>query len=395
MQWASTLEQHPDLEIAIARAIPSIREQLDGATADLLLVFASDHYRERFKHLPALIKQQLANAVVIGSSAGGVIGAGYEVEQGPALSITAAHLPDVRLIPFQLETDRLPPTGAEAKDWQERLDITASSAQPQFLLLSDPYTFDPQPLLHGLDQAFPDTTKIGGLASGASGQHPHALFLDNAVFRSGVVGVALSGNIGLDAIVAQGCRPIGEPLFVTAAEGNRILSLDGQAAVTVLQTLYNTLSEHDQKLLQRSLFIGIAMQPDRQRYQQGDFLIRNILGLDPAQESLSVGATLRPHTIVQFHLRDAKTSAADLNALLQRYTATLAKPAPQGALMFSCLGRGEQLYGVPNHDSQSFAQHLGALPLGGLFCNGEIGPVQNNTFLHGYTSAFGLFRPLS
>jgi small ligand-binding sensory domain FIST len=92
--------------------------------------------------------------------------------------------------------------------------------------------------------------------------------------------------------------------------------------------------------------------------------------------------------VVQFHLRDARTSADDLDQLLARHRGT-----PAGSLLFSCLGRGTHLYGRADHDTDLVRRHFGDVPLGGFFCNGEIGPVQGTTFLHGYTSAFGLFRP--
>jgi small ligand-binding sensory domain FIST len=97
---------------------------------------------------------------------------------------------------------------------------------------------------------------------------------------------------------------------------------------------------------------------------------------------------------VRFHLRDAETSAEDLHAVLTSYESTLPKTdAVSGALLFSCLGRGEHLYKQPNFDTGVFKEHLGEVPVGGFFCNGEIGPVGGSTFLHGYTSSFGLFRP--
>jgi small ligand-binding sensory domain FIST len=95
--------------------------------------------------------------------------------------------------------------------------------------------------------------------------------------------------------------------------------------------------------------------------------------------------------VVQFHLRDAATSAHDLEAVLARYQEGPPR-RPAGSLLFSCLGRGEHLYGRPDHDTAAFQRRLGPVPLGGFFCNGEIGPVHGSTFLHGYTSAFGLFR---
>jgi len=129
---------------------------------------------------------------------------------------------------------------------------------------------------------------------------------------------------------------------------------------------------------------------EQQSYSQGDFLIRNVLGLDGKTGAVAVGALLRTGMVVQFHLRDARTSADDLDTMLARYG-----EKPAGSLLFSCLGRGQHLYGRADHDTDLARRHLGDVPLGGFFCNGEIGPVQGTTFLHGYTSAFGLFRPRS
>jgi small ligand-binding sensory domain FIST len=231
------------------------------------------------------------------------------------------------------------------------------------------------------------------LASGGQQPGANVLFIDATPHRAGLVGVALSGRIEIDTIVAQGCRPIGQPMFVTKCQGNILWELDGQPAVHVLHGLYQTLPAADQELARHSLFLGMVMNEHQHEYRQGDFLIRNIIGMDTERGVLAVAATPRENAVVQFHLRDAHTSAQDLDHLLSGYrTATEGSP-PQGALLFSCLGRGLQLYGKPDHDTGAFRAALGDVPLGGFFCNGEIGPVQGTTFLHGYTSAFGLFRP--
>ncbi|PIS38502.1 MAG: hypothetical protein COT35_00495 [Nitrospirae bacterium CG08_land_8_20_14_0_20_52_24] len=91
-------------------------------------------------------------------------------------------------------------------------------------------------------------------------------------------------------------------------------------------------------------------------------------------------------------MRDAKASASDLNAVLSSFIERRQGSGYAGALLFSCLGRGQDLYGHPNHDSDCFQQYLGRIPLAGFFCNGEIGPVSGMTHLHGYTSCFGIFR---
>jgi small ligand-binding sensory domain FIST len=259
------------------------------------------------------------------------------------------------------------------------------------LLLPEPFSFEPEQFLRELDRTYPRSRKVGGLSSGGRQSGANALFLGSDVYRSGLVGVALSGNIEVETIVAQGCRPIGQPMFVTKCHGNIIWELDGRQAVEVLQELFEGLSSADQELARQSLFLGIAMTEDHQEYRQGDFLIRNLIGMDATRGVIAVAAAVRENAIVQFHLRDARTSAHDLEQLLTHYAAD-GHAAPAGGLLFSCLGRGMYLYGRPDHDTEAARRHLGEMPLGGFFCNGEIGPVHGTTFLHGYTSAFGLFR---
>ena len=149
----------------------------------------------------------------------------------------------------------------------------------------------------------------------------------------------------------------------------------------------------DRELMQHSLFLGLAMRPGEQAYAQGDFLVRNVMGGDADSGALWVGARVHPNQVVQFHLRDAATSAADLEQTLARLDTAIGTARPAGGLLFSCMGRGAGLYGVAGHDSSLVHAALGAVPLGGFFCNGEIGEVAGVPFVHGYTSAIALFRP--
>jgi small ligand-binding sensory domain FIST len=197
--------------------------------------------------------------------------------------------------------------------------------------------------------------------------------------------------VTIDSVVAQGCRPIGTPYVITRCRQNIIEELSGKQPLLLLRELYATLDARDQQLFQRSLFLGIEMKDDQIEFHQGDFLIRNLGGFERETGALAVGGLVERYQAVQFHLRDADTATADLNERLARYKSGGAQP--RGALLFSCLGRGEHLFGRPDHDTDLFRQHLGPVPLGGFFCNGEIGPVAGTTFLHGYTSSFGLFRP--
>ena len=338
-----------------------------------------------------MLSDALGTGHTFGCSGGGIIGAGLEVEQRPALSVTAATLPGVNIEAFHLEGDGLPDLDAGPDKWRELVGVPEGE-EPQFVLLADPFSFPVQNLIMGLDFAFPQAAKIGGLASGAQRPGDNALFLDGEVHGSGAIGLALHGNIMVDTVVAQGCRPIGQPMRITSSHRNVLAELDGQPPMAVLQDLFRSLSERDRQLMGHSLFLGVVMDELLDSPVQGDFLIRNVVGMDQRTGSLAIGEMLKEGQLVQFHLRDAETSAQDLTFVLERYAADNRENEVPGALLFSCLGRGEYLYGRPNHDTDIFREKLGQVPLGGFFCNGEIGPVGGTTFLHGYTSSFGLFR---
>ena len=396
MKWASALSENTSLEPAIAECVAALQEQLDDVTPDLAVVFASHHYREAYDAIPGLVQNRLGSLskspLVLGCSGGGIIGNGLEVEQRAALSITAASLPEVTLDAFHLEGDQLPDLDAGPQAWESLLQVNAADA-PQFVVLADPFSFPVQNLLLGLDFAYAPAAKIGGLASGGQQQEGNALFLGDRVHHSGAVGVALHGNIAVDTVVAQGCRPIGKPMRITQSRRNLLEGLDSETPLNVLRELFPTLSQRDQGLMRNSLFLGVVMDEFIDAPQQGDFLIRNVMGMDERSGALAIGEMLKEGQLVQFHLRDAETSAQDLTAVLERYAGDNRENRIHGALLFSCLGRGQYLYGRPNHDTDIFRDKLGAVPLGGFFCNGEIGPVSGVTFLHGYTSSFGIFRP--
>jgi small ligand-binding sensory domain FIST len=388
MRWASALSLEKELAVAARETRADVATQLGGALPDLLIAFVSAQHEAEYDRLPAYLGVT-GTTVLIGCSAGGVIGGRHEIEGQASLAVVGAVLPDVRVTPFHIESD--PPPDTEAWNGLVRTSADETSA---ILLLPDSFTFDAEAVLADADRRFPNVHKVGGLASG--GRHPgvHVLYEGSSVHRSGAVGLTLTGDVIVDTVVAQGCRPIGEPMFVTGCHEHVLRTLDGKPAMRVLRDLHERLTPRDQELMRHSLFLGVVMKESRESYGQGDFLVRNILGLDTVGGGVAVGARLREGSVVQFHLRDATTSAEDLETLLSRH-AGRSGGVPQGALLFSCLGRGVHLYGRADHDSGIFRRHFGDVPLGGFFCNGEIGPVHGTTFVHGYTSSFALFRPRS
>jgi small ligand-binding sensory domain FIST len=391
MRWASAVDTDSSLDSAVERAAEKIFNDLGKQDPDLLFVFVSSEHAARFEAVAELLRREFDGTFLFGCCASAVIGGGKEIEDRSAISLTGALLPGVRLRGTHLDAAQVPPIYAEPHVWEDVLHMTANQ-QPSFLILADPFSFETEALVKGLDRVFPASTKIGGLASGARQVGTTALYLGDRVYHSGAVTLALTGDIQVDAIVAQGCRPVGEPMFITASHENLIREIDGSAARDVMSDLFEKLSPADRDLFSQSLFLGLAMRPDASEYAPGDFLIRNILGMDPQSGALWVNAQVPPRSVVQFHFRDAAASALDLERALLEYRKSPKYAPCSGALLFSCSGRGADLYGQPDHDSNAFRRLIADVPLGGFFGNGEIGPVQDNTFLHGHTSAFAVFR---
>jgi small ligand-binding sensory domain FIST len=390
MRWASAIGTDPLLSNAVTRTAAQIFKGLGNREPDLLTVFVSSHHAARFEELSRLLLREFESSFLFGCCADGVIGGGSEIEDRPGLALTGAVLPGVRMKGVHLDAAQVPPLYAEQRIWEDTMHLTASQ-QPAFLILGDPFSFETETFVKGLDRVYPNAPKIGGLASGARQVGGSALYLGNEVHHSGAVALALTGNIQVDTIVAQGCRAVGDPMFVTLAHENLIRELDGQAPRDVLAGLFERLSSADRDLFSQSLFLGLAMRTDTDRYVPGDFLIRNILGMDPQSGALWVNAHIPAKSVVQFHLRDASASAFDLERALTRYRNSTLSGPPAGTLLFSCAGRGYGLYGQDDHDSNAFRRLVADVPIGGFFGNGEIGPVQNSTYLHGYTSAFAVF----
>lgn len=397
MKWASVLEcmegKPNSPELNWGKAVESLAEELTsqlGGKPDLLFAFISPDYKKYFEGITAALKARLGPAALLGCSAGGIIGGGQEVEQQSAISLTGAILPGVSVKTFHITNDSLPDLDDAPDSWEKLMQVE-SSEQPAFVLLCDPFSFKIDSFVQGLDYAFPRLVKIGGLASGGHKAGENRLICDDKVYRSGLVGVALSGNIQVDSVVAQGCRAIGKPSRVTKCDRNLLYELDGKPAVNVLREAIERLSDGEQKLARDAIFLGVAMNEFQEKFVDGDFLVRNIFGIEPMSGALLVGEVLRSERTVQFHLRDAATSRDDLRAMLKRYIENSGSMA-SGALLFSCLGRGQHLYGRSCHDSDCFRDFFGDIAIGGFFCNGEIGPVGDSTFLHGYTSSFGIFK---
>ena len=204
------------------------------------------------------------------------------------------------------------------------------------------------------------------------------------------MGISLSGAIDVKTVVSQGCRPVGHPVVVTKAHENVIEQIGGKPALAALQAIVDSMPNEEQQLLRNGLFIGRAIDEYRESWSRGDFLVRNVLGMEQATGGIGITDMVRVGQTVQFHVRDAATAEEDLRLLLEEQKK---QDAPAGGLLFNCNGRGTRMFSQPCHDIAATRAIFPRTPIAGFFAAGELGPVGKQNFMHGHTASFALFRP--
>lgn len=392
MHFTSAISHETQTEVAVQEAVTILAREASPLQTHLGFVFASPHHLKALPELLPVMQERLATPTFIGCTGGGVIGAHREIENRPALALLTASLPGVTITPFHIEPTHLEASWSDTY-WQRHLSLSVAD-EPAFILLPDPFALDGAALyklLDSLNNTFPQRPVVGGLASGGQSRDSCALFFNGEVVH-GAVGLALTGNLTLRTVVSQGCKPIGQPQIITRCEGQIIYALGGRPALEVIQETLNDLSPDDQRLARVALLMGRVIDEYKESFERGDFLIRTLLGADPQSGAIAVGDACRSGQTVQLHVRDAATAREDLQALMQSLAPELATRPARGALLFSCNGRGAHLYGEPDHDSRVIAATTGLVPIAGFFCNGEIGPIGNTNFVHGFTASIGVFQ---
>jgi small ligand-binding sensory domain FIST len=195
----------------------------------------------------------------------------------------------------------------------------------------------------------------------------------------------------VQTIVSQGCRPIGRPMIITRGQRNVIEQLGGKPALAALKEMIETLTPAEKELLSNGLLIGRAISEYRESFGRGDFLVRNLVGVDQSSGAIAVTDLVRVGLTVQFHVRDAQTADEDLTLMLETQSYGSGAAA---ALLFSCNGRGTRMFSQTCHDAQAATRAMPATPVAGFFAAGELGPVGGKNFIHGHTASFALLRPV-
>jgi len=375
--FASALSVHPDPVEATGEVAGRLLEQI-GTGADLAVLFCSPHHLEAVGEIASAVRALLSPTVLVGATGVAVVGGAREIEDDPAVALWAGRLAAPPR-PVRVTAARTPSGVALG-------GLSADTCGPGevLVLLADPFSLPIDDVVAMLGQLDPPVLVVGGAASAAQGPGGNRLVLDGEVASDGAVGVVLPAAVATALVVSQGCRPIGDPMIVTAADRNRLLGLAGRPALDRIEALARAADPDERTRLAEGLHLGIAVDEHRATFGRGDFLVRNLIGVDRESGALVTTEQVPVGTTVQFQVRDA-----DLRALLAEASAG---GLADGALLFTCNGRGRRLFGEPDHDAEAVTEALRSDAVAGMFCAGEIGPVDDRSFVHGFTASIVLFH---
>ncbi|MFL5886112.1 MAG: FIST N-terminal domain-containing protein [Thermoleophilaceae bacterium] len=378
---ATGLATRDDGVDAFAEAAGRAALQLGGAPVDLAMVFAGAANLDHVEEGLSIVEQRLGAKALVGCGAQGVVGSGRELEDG-GVSVWAAALDEGHAETFHMQALR----AGEQLAVAGVPDLDAANA---VIMLVDPYTFPVEPLLAQISSEHPGLPIIGGFSSAGGGPGLAVLMHDGEVERQGAVGVALEG-VDVRPCVSQGARPIGPEMVITGADGNEVHELASKPALERIREAIESLSPYEKLLAAQGLLLGIVIDENQPDYERGDFLIRGLVGVDEEAGSITVGERVRIGQTVRLHVRDGDSADEDLREALERKRRELDAP-PAGALIFTCNGRGSHMFGRPDHDAVALDEAFGGAPAAGFFCAGEIGPVGDRNFLHGFTATVAVF----
>ena len=390
MNTTHSVAAHYDGEFdvdAIESWATELREQFPGEEISLGIVFTSPQFFDNADELLEILRVHARIPLLVGCSSGSLIANAQELEKDSGFVLSLHHLPGADLSGIHF-TQAQVEQGDREGFWREKTGVLESNG---WLVFADPFQINGEQWLDQWNATWPSAPILGGLASGDQEQQRIQVYLNGKVYEEGGVALNVSGYVALRSVISQGCTPIGETWTITRAEHNVVHEIGNRPAYEVLVETFEGLSESDKEKTRGNLFVGMVVNEYLDEFHRGDFLIRNLIGADPKDGAIAVGALPRAGQTLQFQRRDARAAGEDLDELLHRATESLEDVSVYGGCLCCCNGRGTNLFGASDHDAGLVQHHLGDIGLSGFFCNGEIGPVGQNNYLHGYTASLALF----
>jgi small ligand-binding sensory domain FIST len=382
--WSSPFD-----ESALQRWAEELRARLSVPQVSLGLVFITPRFFKQSRQILEILRVHARIPLLVGCSSQSLIFSSEEVEEDAGIVLGLYSLPGANL-KASIFTEQQVEEANGPGYWRMETGIGPEQTNG-WLVLIDPFHLDSEMWLKGWNEAYAPLPILGGLASGEYNEQTTQIYLNGEVYEEGGVALSVGGDVRLVGVTSQGCTPIGETWTLTKVDQNIIHEIGNRPAYEVLAETFNQLSSEEQQRARGNLFVGLVVNEYMEDFHRGDFLIRNLLGADPRSGSIAVGAAPRLGQTIQFQRRSAAAATEDMNELLGRTRAKLEQSPIYGGCLCSCNGRGQGMFGRPNHDAELVQQRLGPLGLTGFFCNGEIGPVGERSFLHGFTASLALF----
>jgi len=376
-------------EAGLQKWAENLRSQLHAPQVDLGLVFMSPRFFAQSRQILEILRVHARIPLLAGCSSQGLIVGPEEVEENAGLTLGLYALPGCDLKAVHFVQEQVEEANGPGY-WRMETGVDAEQSNG-WLAFLDPFHLDSEMWLRTWNEAYAPLPVLGGLASGEFTEQRTQVYLNGDVFEEGGVAISIGGNVRLAGVISQGCTPIGETWTLTKVEQNLIHEIGNRPAYEVLAETFSQLPPAEQKVARGNLFVGLVVNEYLEDFHRGDFLIRNLLGADPRSGSIAVGAFPRQGQTMQFQRRSAAAAMEDMGELLQRAGKDLHGAPVYGGCLCSCNGRGQNLFGRPNHDAKSVQEQFGPIGLAGFFCNGEIGPIGEKNFLHGYTASLALF----
>ena len=351
-------------------AARSCLAQLSGPPASLGFLYVTDLFADQVGDILDFFRDRTGVPHWTGTIGIGICASGSEYLDQPALAVMLGEFPAGSFKVF---------SGVRTGDDLTTRRFACSGRPAHFAIVhADPKNQEVPDLIAGIAGKVESGFLVGGLSS----SRKRNVQIADKLTDGGISGVLFSEDVTIATRLTQGCSPVGPKHRVTQAQRNIIITLDDKPALEVMKKDIGEALARDLNRIGGTIFVGLPISGS----DTGDYLVRNLVGLDPGRGLVAIGDLVEPGSQVMFCRRDTASAAEDMERMLSSMKKGL-YTQPRGGVYYSCLGRGASLFGPRSEELKMIEAAFGEFPLVGFFCNGEI----SHNRLYGYTGVLTLF----